>query len=157
MESLDSLIQRLIEVGQKSLETAYAHATLICQSRRVGTVVGHRVGNKEADSPIVLAILVVEFAIGGGHHGKGLTHRVRNLRLDVLGNGLDIIHHARHIGEDDVVLALKDVVGRRALGLNDKCIVNKSLAQSLNRGHSTLKGKVRGNLKKFFLVHIFIY
>ena len=157
METLDCLIQRLVEVGQQSLEAANAHATLICQGGRVGTVVARRVGNKEAYSPEVLAILNVELAIVGGDNGERLAHRVGNLSLDMLRHGLDVIHHTRHVGEDDMVFTLEDIVRCIASGCNYKCVVDKSLAQNLNSGNLALDGELRGNLDKFFLCHIFVF
>ena len=69
METLDCLIQRLVEVRKQSLKTTYTHATLICQGGRIGTVIARRVGDKEAYSPEVLAILDVELAVAGGNNG----------------------------------------------------------------------------------------
>ena len=157
MKSLDCLVQRLVEVREQSLKTTYAHATLIGQCGRVGSVVARRVGDKEAYSPEVLAILNIQLTILGGDDGQRLAHRVGNLRLDMLRHGLDVIHHTRHVGEDDVVLALQDIVGRSACGGDYKGVVDKSLAQRVNLRYLALDGKLRGNLKKFFLVHIFLF
>ena len=154
LTTLGCLVQRLVEVCQQSLKTAYTHTTLVGQLGRVGTVVARGVGNEEAYSPEVLAILDVELAVAGGNNGERLAHGVGNLLFDMLGDGQDIIHHARHVGKYYMVLTLKDVVGGVTCGGYNKGVVDEALAERLNLDDIALDGKLRGDGNKFLLIHI---
>ena len=154
VEALDGLAQRLVEIREQALELTYTLATLIGQRGRVGTVVGRRAGDEDADSPEVLAILVVECAVVGLDDGECLAHRIGDLALDMLRHGLDVVHHRGHVGEDVVILALEDVVGRRAYGVHHEGVVDKTLAQGGDALHLAFEREVRSYLSKFFLCHI---
>ena len=156
MESLDGLVQRLVEVSEQSLEAACAEASLVCQLRCVGADRRSGAGNEKTYCPVVLSILHIELSILCRDNGQCLTKRVCNLGLDVLCDGLDVLHHAWNIREDDMVLALEDIVRRVTFSLYDECVVDESLSEGLDLCYGAFQVELAGNVNKC-LLHISVF
>ena len=146
VETLDGLVQRIGIVCKHLLEASYALSALETKFQRGGVVYRDGIFDKHTHRPVVGFIVVVWQAFLGKHHRQRLTHGVSscldNLRLHVCGNLHDVVHHAGHVGEDDVVFPLQDIVWSRTLRLQDEGIVDEALAQRLDAHHLALKGKL---------------
>ena len=158
MESLDGLYQRLGEIGQLSLETSDTLTTLVGEFGSVGAIVCHRAFDELTNSPIVtIGILPVVLTVNGRSLSESLTTRIAtgscNLLLKVCGNLYDIVHHTGNIGEDGVILTLKDVVGGTAFGLYNESVVDKTFTKGLDDFDFAFDCEVRCDVKHSF-VHI---
>ena len=49
----------------------------------------------------------------------------------MLGYSLDVLHHAGNVREDDMILALEDIVWCISFCMNHECIVDKTFAKRL--------------------------
>ena len=101
--------------------------------------------------PVAVGVVVAERAVAGRDDREGFAEGVGDLRLDVAGHAVDVVHHRGNIGEDVVVLPLEDVAGRGVAVEGDRVgVVDEAFAEGLDFGRFAVEDEAGGNLAKGF-------
>ena len=158
VKALYDLGERLVEIAHETVEGAEAQASLAGKFRSGGLVKTARALDKQAHSPPVTpAVLNTELAVRYRDDGKGLAERVGDTGLDVPGDTVYIVHHRRHIRENEVVLALQYVAGLALPFQNDKVsVVDETLAERPDRADLALDGEASGDFLES-VCHIYVW
>ncbi len=85
--------------------------SLICELGGVCTEIGFCAFDVQAHCPeIAIIILVVQLAVFGRNDTQSFSERVTDLGFDVFGDKSDVFHHRGNVGENNMILALQDVI-----------------------------------------------
>ena len=146
VEVLDGFAELCGEVGEHGLELGegfadnggilHAHAAL-----------GGGVGDEHHHAPILFTVVIVVFAIVGGHETQHLAVNVGRagcfeLLANVAGDFDDVVHQQIDVGEDGHIDVLQHIVGAVAFGFH--CIggVDQPVAEGVNVTHFALNGEM---------------
>ena len=146
VEILDRLAELCGQIGEHGLELGegladdggilHAHAAL-----------GGGVGDEHHHTPIFLTVVVVVFAVLGGHKTEHFAVDIGGaggfeLLANVAGDFDDVVHQQIDVGEDGYIDVLQHVVCAVAFGFHGVGGVDQPVAEGMDVTHFALNGEM---------------
>ena len=146
VEVLDGFAELCGEVGEHGLELSegfadnggilHAHAAL-----------GGGVGDEHHHAPILFTVVVIVFAVVGGHKTQHLAVDIGGagcfeLLANVAGNFDDVVHQQIDVGEDGHIDVLQHIVGAVAFGFYGIGGVDQPVTEGVDVTHFALNGEM---------------